>query len=237
MSNVEPHPTDEGKFQSTVDEYGHGEGNGRSRSAVYKHLKNTVIEVSIETAEVENDSAGVEPEPSHIIDEGEEPTDFVQDEETEWGHVEWADPDEVEPKPRRIPRAVSDMARGKAKIADAAATGTIIRFGYHTLDRAITHWGRAVMNKPEWDIDRSKEDMDTLEIATMGMLDHYGVTIPMSPVVIWGAAVGSAYVPPLVHIKQNADPARKRTNWLGSIFKRFRRKKKEAVQIDEPVEP
>ena len=28
MSKVEKHPTDKGKYQSTFDNYGHGEGNG-----------------------------------------------------------------------------------------------------------------------------------------------------------------------------------------------------------------
>ena len=51
MGQVEKHPTDEGKYQSTVDEYGHGPGNGKSRSAVYKHISNLgkedpVIEIS-----------------------------------------------------------------------------------------------------------------------------------------------------------------------------------------------
>ena len=39
MAKVEPHPYDEGKFQSTLDDYGHGKGNGKSRNAVYKHLR------------------------------------------------------------------------------------------------------------------------------------------------------------------------------------------------------
>jgi len=41
MSRVQPHPTDEGRFQSTFDTYGHGKGNGKSRSMVYKHYNST----------------------------------------------------------------------------------------------------------------------------------------------------------------------------------------------------
>ena len=51
MSKVQKHPTDEGKYQSTFDEYGHGEGNGKSRAAVYKHYAKI------------NDSEKVENEP------------------------------------------------------------------------------------------------------------------------------------------------------------------------------
>ena len=39
MSKVEKHPYDEGKYQSTFDDYGHGKGNGKSRNAIYKHAK------------------------------------------------------------------------------------------------------------------------------------------------------------------------------------------------------
>ena len=39
MSKVEKHPTDKGKYQSTFDNYGHGEGNGKSKTAIYKHFK------------------------------------------------------------------------------------------------------------------------------------------------------------------------------------------------------
>ena len=33
------HETDEGKWQSNFDEYGHGEGNGKSRNSIYKHYR------------------------------------------------------------------------------------------------------------------------------------------------------------------------------------------------------
>ena len=39
MSRIEDHPSDEGKYQSTFDSYGHGEGNGKSKTAIYKHYK------------------------------------------------------------------------------------------------------------------------------------------------------------------------------------------------------
>ena len=37
MSKALPHPTDEGKWMCSDCDYGHGEGNGKSRNAVYKH--------------------------------------------------------------------------------------------------------------------------------------------------------------------------------------------------------
>jgi hypothetical protein len=241
MASVEPHPTDEGKFQSAVDNYGHGPGNGKSRSAVYKHLK-SLNSAEPETQPPPEEADFVQSNESEFpveteeveVEQTEEAVDYSED--PEWGHVEWPDDTESAPTPRTIPKAVSDLARGKAKIADAKATKTIVRFTYHTLDRALTHWGRGVMNDPSWDIVRAPEDMDTLEVATMGVLDHYGVSIPMSPVAVWGAALGSAYVPPLVHIRKHADPTRKKRNWF-AFLRRFRRKKvekKEVAQVEQP---
>jgi major membrane immunogen (membrane-anchored lipoprotein) len=76
MASVEPHPTDEGKFQSAVDDYGHGPGNGKSRSAVYKHLKSLNSE---------------EPETQPLQQEA----DFVQTDESEVP-VETEDVEEAE---------------------------------------------------------------------------------------------------------------------------------------------
>ena len=39
MAKYEKHPTDEGKYQCPICDYGHGEGNGKSRQAVSKHFK------------------------------------------------------------------------------------------------------------------------------------------------------------------------------------------------------
>ena len=54
MGRAEKHPTDVGKYQSTYDTYGHGEGQGKSRAAVYKNYKKmstqklTNVEESVE---------------------------------------------------------------------------------------------------------------------------------------------------------------------------------------------
>jgi len=58
MGRAEKHPTDEGKYQSTFDTYGHGEGQGKSRAAVYKHFKKnseTVTQKLSKNEKVEED--------------------------------------------------------------------------------------------------------------------------------------------------------------------------------------
>ena len=74
MSKVQKHPTDEGKYQSTFDEYGHGKGNGKSRAAVYKHYAKI------------NDSKKVEKEPKITTSENqatESLSDFTKSAKTE----------------------------------------------------------------------------------------------------------------------------------------------------------
>ena len=243
MSKIEPHPTDEGKFQSTIDGYGHGVGNGKSRSAVYKHLKSIDFVQPPESEEIEETesytkSEEIEPELNTLDVEDLSDSYTVEDEEqTEWGSIDWAsDEGYTEPIPRKIPKPISEMARGKATVVNTAATKTMIRFGYISLDRMIVHWGRGVMNDNEWEIERSPADLDTLEDATVGVLDYYGVTIPMSPVLVWGAAFGAAYVPPVVHIRKNADPTRRKKSLFG-FLKGFRRgKKKGQMEVVTDVE-
>ena len=99
----------------------------------------------------------------------------------------------------------------------------------------LTHWGRGVMNKPDWEVERSPEDYDTLEASTLMLMDHYGMSIGVSPLMVWTATVGSAYAPPLMHIRKNADPNRK--GRIGGLLRRLiprrRRKKKEEAE-NEP---
>ena len=70
MSKAIPHPTDEGKWMCSVCDYGHGEGNGKSRNAVYKHWNKH---------HKNSESILIEAEPSTTVYEAaEENTDFVQ---------------------------------------------------------------------------------------------------------------------------------------------------------------
>jgi len=94
----------------------------------------------------------------------------------------------------------------------------------------ITHWGRGVMNKKDWTLKRSKQDYDILEQSTVDVMVQYGINIPVSPLTIWGITVGSAYLPPINHIRKNADPNRKR-RILKWPFKR-KKKQQEVVKND-----
>lgn len=217
MAKVETHPTDEGKFQSTLDNYGHGPGNGKSRNAVYKHLKK-VAESS------ETESVKIDTNPSSEDSDIAQNQDFLDNEEStesEWGSVEWDSEDEGEVNARTIPIGIAGMAEAQGMTLEAQ--GRMVRYGYVALDRMLTHWGRAVMNQPDWEVERHPGDYDALESSTIAVMAHYGIQIPVSPLMVFGATLTSAYGPPVMHIRKNADPNRKRRG----IFSRlFRRKKK-----------
>lgn len=149
----------------------------------------------------------------------DESTENVEFEE--WGNVEW-DGEEVDVTPHTIPEPISKL-NATQQALDYESMGRLVRFGFIGLDRMLTHWGRGVMNKPKWELKRSKQDYDVLESSTVQVMAHYGINIPVSPMTVWGLTIGAAYAPPINHIRKNADPNRKRR-----IFKwPFKRKKKE----------
>ena len=235
MSKVEPHPTDKGKFQSTFDDYGHGKGNGKSRNAIYKHAK------KISSQNKEPDFVKPKEKSEPIFTQNQEKVE-VEEQTTsqnqpEWENISWADEEIGDVKPKSIPEPIQAMAHGHAQEVSTAAMGQMIRFGFTGLDRLITHWGRGVMNDPNYNLERHPSDLDALESSTLQLMAHYGIQVPISPLMVWGATVGSAYVPPIMHIQKNADPNRKRR---GSFLKRFnpfkRKKKKEPQTPNQEVE-
>lgn len=246
-----PSRADPSKWGCSQCDYGHDEG--RSRNGVYKHFKKNHENVEksdnfpqarsatvsmlenlhkIGSSEESNDSTDyVQSEPL------ESPDDFTEsDGSVEWGSVDWEESTSSSPPPkaRTIPKPLSEMASGNLGAVSMQAQGQVIRFAFMSLDRMLTHYGRGVMNKPEWEIERTPEDYDTLEQSTVMLMEHYGVSLAVSPLMVWTATVGTAYAPPIMHIRKNADPSRK--GRIGGLLRRLiprRRKKKEEPQ-DEP---
>ncbi len=241
MSKVEKHPTDKGKFQSTFDNYGHGKGNGKSRNAIYKHAKKISSQneqpdfVKKSQEKQARSTTKISVEETSEKDEnmtGSQSSDFeTSQNQTDWSNVSWADEDYGDVKPKSIPEPIQQMAQGRISEVTMQAQGQMIRFGFTALDRMITHWGRGVMNNPEYTLERHPSDLDALEASTMQLMTHYGIQVPVSPLMVWGATVGSAYAPPIMHIRKNADPNRKKRG-LGflSRLNPFKRKKKKQEQ-------
>lgn len=200
MIKAVKHEHDEGKWQSNFDDYGHGPGNGKSRNAVYKHFK-----------KMESQNIPIE--------------------ESKFESANWMDDDDGQPpKAKTIPEPLSDMAEGKITELDLKAQSHVIRAAFVGLDRLVTHWGRGVMSDNEWKIDRNSEDYETLTNSTINMLQYYNVQMPVTPPMIWGITVSSAYAGPVSHVMKNRDPSRKRKGIFSRIF---RRKKKITSESEE----
>ena len=209
MSKVEPHKTDKGKFQSTFDDYGHGKGNGKSKTAIYQHFK--------------------------TLPETPEPTDdeSQNDITPEWENLDWLTPDDEEEVPSSLPKAVQGMVGGSEYgPAQRATQRQIVIWSYMGIDRLFSHWGKGVTQDKSWEITRSSSDYAIMEHATTNMMDAYGLRVSMSPTLVWGTVMAGAYGTPAVDGVKKADPLRKRG--ILNRFKRlFRRRKKFVPPIKE----
>ena len=215
MARAVPHETDEGKWQSGFNDYGHGPGKGMSRNSIYNEFKRFKNSEEVETVEY------IEPEVT------------IQDsfpEGNEWVKSSWMDDaTEGDVKTKTIPEPLSEMAECKMSEFNFAAQGKVVLMSFVALDRLITHWGRGVMSNDEWSIERTPEDYDSLENAAVGMLAYYDVRIPITPPMIFGVTLGHAYVPQISHVMRNRDPNRKKRGFFSRIFRRKAKKDDEGV--------
>lgn len=212
MSKIEAHPTDDGKYQSTFDSYGHGEGNGKSKTAIYKHYK------AFKKKEAEKE-------------------EVVTDDSTpEWENLDWLTPDDEEEIPSSLPKAVQGIVGGSEYgPAQRATQRQIVIWSYMGIDRLFSHWGKGVTQDKSWEIKRSSSDYAIMEHATTNMMDAYGIRVSMSPTLVWGTVMAGAYGPPVIDVVKKADPMRRRG--ILNRFKRiFRRKKKFVPPIKEVEE-
>ena len=221
MSRVKVHDFDEGRFQSTFDNYGHGKGKGKSRAAVYKHY-NKVNKSSKRPTNKKKATASLSD--STKSNQPPKSEDFVQTEGDDftksdhWEDIPWLAEEEGGIAPT-IPSPIRRLTTGDGAGLSAAHRATqsqLIRWGFMGVDRGVTHWGRGVMDKPDWNLERHPSDYDALEAATMHAMDANGLSIELNPSLVWGVVVTAAYAPPLSHIARNSDPTVRR-----SILRRF----------------
>ena len=213
MSKVEPHKTDKGKFQSTFDDYGHGKGNGKSKTAIYKHFK-TLPET---------------PEPT---DDDESQNDITP----EWENLDWLNPEEEQDIPSSLPKAVQGIVGGQGYgPAQRATQRQLVMWGFMGIDRLISRWGKGVTQDEEWEIKRSSSDYLIMEEATTNMMDADGVRIQMTPTLVWGTVMAGAYAPPVIDVVKKADPLRRRgiLNRFKRLFRRRRKFVPPIVEVEE----
>ena len=232
MSKAIPSRSNPDKWGCSQCDYGHDVG--KSRNGVYKHFKKKHQNLTNSaTSETGSQSSGFSEPQITQNQENDENVDFVQNadesesqisqnrEDSEWGSVEWEEPDGPTPKAKTIPSGLKGMQGG----FNPATQGHLVRLGFKALDRAVTHYGRGVMSDPSYSLERSEDDYDALQSATVDMMMHYGIQVPVNPLMLWSVTVGTAYVPPMLHIRRNADPNRPKRSILRGLLGRFRRKR------------
>ncbi len=228
LNKIEPHPTIEGKYQCPHCDYGHDDP--KSKQMLYRHFNSTHKEST-------GSDEGSSPPPSDVSGSISDTDPVDTDSFTEWESIEWLTGGSDENVPHTIPAPIREMANSKAGKSLVRAHKNMeraaVRWGFIGLDRLITWWGRGVMSNKSYELQRSQKDYDVLQESTVGMMDAYGIHIPASPVMVWGTIIGSAYVPPLVHIRKNADPNRRRRMRIPIFGRLFRRRKKKAKEVIE----
>lgn len=241
---MQKHDSDEGKFQSAFDEYGHGEGNGKSRQSIYKHYKKMQAQSAIAEA---TESMSSESESSENASVAEENLSSPDSDDTpaspDWGEIKWAATDDNPIKADTIPAGIRGIrGLGKAGSSTSASLskkqkelqGKVARWGFVMLDRLITWWGKGVTNDQAYELVRSDRDYDLLEETTVEVMDHYDISIPVSPLAVWGMTVGAAYVPPIMDIRKRADPNRPKRFTLRRLFRR--KKKPQYPPLEEQLD-
>ena len=205
MSNLEPHPTDEGKFQSAVDSYGHGVGNGKSRSAIYKHLKSKGRKS--ETSSVDGGST---PPPPLESDAGLHSPDDPPSQPSwlDW-EPETSDATESLPAPLKV-IATTRRTQGAMSPADLETmreqSRAILTLGLVAADSGMTAYARAVTEDADYLISHSDAERYLVADAQARWLESRGFMV--SDVVGTGtiaAALTAGYiVPPLYKARSKA---------------------------------
>lgn len=214
MAKVVKHPEDDGKWMLSDDlvnlygeAYGHGRGNGKSKQAVYKWIRRR-------DQDAEPLSGDPDTQPATSVDDVDSSND-----EDGWIEVDWRNPPPdssgmVDENPDTINPAVRGLLGGSGRMSvnlakkQAELQGRVARYGFVAADRLISWWGKGVTNNPDYELRRSKADLDLLEETTVDVMEYYGLEIPVNPLMIWGITVGAAYVPPVIEIRKKADPNR-----------------------------
>lgn len=240
MGRAEKHPTDANKYQSTYDSYGHGEGNGKSRAAVYKNFtkinRDFVQSGDDLTEPITQKRDKVEP----VVE-----NDFTKTDD--FSNISWLSDEELEGIEPTIPRPIRALAAGDVAGMSAAQRATqtqLINWGFIGIDRGITHWGRGVTGHEEWSIERHPSDYEAMTGATQHLMDENGISINLNPSLVWATVMSAAYVPPVAYVARNSDKTKRKLffksvgGFLRNPFKALRRRRVADVANDrrEPIQ-
>tara|TARA_Y100001937_G_scaffold95825_1_gene130185 strand:+ start:1295 stop:2077 length:783 start_codon:yes stop_codon:yes gene_type:complete len=232
----EKHPTDDGKYQSVIDSYGHGIGNGKSRQAVSKN-HDKVLKARIEDAKAgETLHAVMETEPmleSQPESEPETEVKVKESSEPDWLNIDFGD-DEGGEETHSIPLPIQGLIGAMSGQADpdAVRTPAQLRAWYQQqarlvryflagiVDPAVSWWMKGITADPEMGIKRSQSEWDMTEAVTEQFLAHNQISVMVNPNMLMAGMMGALYVPPVVKAVRKRDPNRKSA--IGGFIQRWR---------------
>lgn len=223
----EPHPTDEGKFQSVFDEYGHGEGNGKTRQSINRRWRQTekAKNEAIEASEPRVEATNLDESPTEEAGEGRGGDSSVH----EWLSIPSEDGGESKVEALVSPaqgllRAFTSKGevapKSKAELeAWNRQQARLIRYIFSgAIDPLVSAYGRGVMGEKgkDWKIERTPDEWEVFEAVTTQWVEHHQLSLDLNPNLLMAGAVLTYYVPPVTHIHRNRDPEKP------SVFRRMK---------------
>ena len=224
------HEYDEGKFQSTIDGYGHGPGNGKSRQAVTKNHNKVESSRTFEP-EGSFDVPLVESVPESEV-KVEEPESTGPD----WLNIEF-DGAEVGEQVQSIPAPIRGLLGAMSGQQDPHAVRTpaqiqawyaqqarLVRyFLAGIVDPTVSWWMKGITADPDIKIERSHAEWEMTEAVTEQFLQHNQISVMVNPNILMAGMLSALYVPPVVKAVRQRDPNRKSA--IGGFFQRWKKRR------------
>ena len=250
MAKYEKHPDQEGKYRCPICDYGHK--NGKPRQAVSNHFDKVHGEATKKVEAPSEPPETLEAQEGPLNDQESTTIEFTVDDTPDWltsGSVDQSE-DPITPSPMKAPikgflkslQKESKNTPGKKRSAKEHQAhlkqqGRIARWLFVCVDRLVVWWGRGVLEDRSWDIQRSSDEWHLIESATTEFMDHRGISIPISPDLVFIGTITAAYAPPILHVQKNRKKPFGIRNPIKAWFlrRRIKREAKEAAKNADSI--
>ena len=215
MPKYEKHDVDEGRYQCPLCDYGHGEGNGKSRQAITSHWnkvhKESEKSASTPTLEGENVEIRESTKPQWLnfdMSGEDEKVETISISPLAQSFIKGLSKEGRNPQ---TPKELKQYYEHQVKMLTWFFTGII--------DPLFIWYGRTITTNANFDIKRSASDIQLMEESSTQWLEYRQIDLPVTPDIIMAVTVGSMYLPVVRKIHKNRDPNRP------SFIKRWRQRR------------
>lgn len=227
MAKYEKHDTDEGKYQCPVCQYGHGEGNGKSRQSVSRHYNALHAEESPSAPTTPKD----ETEATQRVDVNEAENDDSTPQTPEWLTFDMGEESDEDPSTVSISPTAASVLKGMAAGADPPKSPKALKDFYEqqgrmmrwvfagAIDPLMSWYGKSITTNPDFTIKRSRADWELFETVSANWLEYHGIQLPITPNIIMAGTIASMYAPVFLKIQRERDPKKP------SLFRRWRQRR------------